>query len=70
MGADGVPMLFGILTGSAIGGAAFDDGAFERIDEVSDEFGLEVVMAAHLAGGDLDADVSAKIAAEDFIDSH
>ena len=49
MGADGLPMFLHVLTGSAIGGIAFDNRSFDVIDQFTDEFGVKIVVSAHFA---------------------
>ena len=48
-------MLARILAAAAIGGAALDDGAIEQMDQIADELGMQIVVSAGFAGGDLDA---------------
>jgi hypothetical protein len=70
MGADGVPMLLHVLTGSAIGGIAFDDRSFDVIDQFADEFGVKIVVTAHFAGRDLHGDFATEFSAKRIIDAN
>jgi hypothetical protein len=70
MGTDGVPMLLHVLTGSAIGGIAFDDRSFDVIDQFADEFGVKIVVTAHFAGRDLHSDFATEFSAKRIIDAN
>ena len=70
VGLDDFQMVLGGEALPGVGGVAFDDGAVHFLHQTGNEFGFEVVVAAHFTRGNLDGDAARGFAAEGFIDFH
>ena len=65
---DGCPVFLHILSAATIGGAALNDGAIHFLNEVADEWWLEVVVATAFACADFYSHLSMCFHAKGIVD--
>ena len=67
---DGLPVLLRVLARAAVGRAALYDGAVDRLHQLADECGLQVVRVAALARADFHGYAACGLQAQCLVDFH
>ena len=65
-----LPVFLHVLPATAVGSVALHDGAVHHVNQIGDEFGLQVVVVAGFAGTDFHSHTAMCFHAQCFIDSH
>ena len=67
---DGLPVLAHVLPAASVSRAALHECAVRFVHKIADKSGLQVVVATHLAGTDLDGHSAVCLHSESLVDAH